>query len=79
MQQVESIEHKDEVAVQDAVLQTGVPHEVVGVEGGVFVSASAEYGEVRGQSDAPWQWYACGQSVVVVPCTDVSEVASVAR
>ena len=76
MQQVETIESKGQISVQNAALEAKVPNEVVGVELRVGVASTAEYGEVRAQSHLTRQWEACSQSVTVVPRADLLEVAA---
>lgn len=45
---VEAVEHEDEVALHGGVRQAGVPYEVIGVECGVVVAPAREHGEVGG-------------------------------
>ena len=49
MQQVETIESKGQISVQNAALEAKVPNEVVGVELRVGVASPTKYGEVRAQ------------------------------
>lgn len=78
MQQVETIESKGQISVQNAALEAKVPNEVVGVELRVGVASTAEYCEVRTQPHLTRQWEACSQSVTVVPRADLLEVAALA-
>ena len=78
MQQVETIESKGQISVQNAALEAKVPNEVVGVELRVGVASPTKYGEVRAQPHFTWQGEACSQSVTVVPCANLLEVAALA-
>ena len=41
---------------------------------GIIVAPATEYGEVCAQADAPGQWDAGRQAIVVVSCADVGKV-----
>ena len=76
MQQVEAIESKGQISVQNAALEAKVPNEVVGVELRVGVASSTEYGEISVQPHLARQGEACSQSVTVVPRANLLEVAA---
>ena len=76
VKQVETIESKGQISVQHAALEAKVPNEVVGVELRVGVASPTEYGEVRAQSHLARQGETCSQSVTVVPCANLLEVAA---
>ena len=48
-EEVEAVEHTDEVAVEETLRKAGVPNKLVGVHGMVGVTSTGVHGEVGGE------------------------------
>ena len=77
-EEVEAVEHADEVAVEETLRKAGIPDKLVGVHGMVGVASTGVHGEVGGKLQAPRQFDLGGEAVVEVEDVDSLKIYAVA-
>ena len=77
-EEVEAVEHTDEVAVKETFGYTSVPDKFVCIHCVVGIATAGVHGEVGGELEAPRQFDLSGETVVEVEDVDGLEVRAVA-
>lgn len=77
-EEVEAVEHTDEVAVKETLGEAGVPNKLVGVHGVVGVTPSGIHGEVGGELQVPRQFDLSGEAVIEIEDVDGLKICAVA-
>ena len=77
-EEVETVEHTDEVAVKEPFRQTSIPDKFVCIHYVVCVATAGVHSEVGGELETPRQFDLSGEAVVEVEDVDGLEVRAVA-
>lgn len=77
-EEVETVEHTDEVAVKETFGQTSIPDKFVCIHCVVCVATAGVHSEVGGELETPRQFDLSGEAVVEVEDVDGLEVRAVA-
>ena len=77
-EEVEAVEHTDEVAVKETFGYTNVPDKFVCIHCVVGIATAGVHGEVGGELEAPRQFDLGGEAIVEIEDVDGHEVHAVA-
>ena len=53
---IEAVEHDEEIAFEEGTREAGIPDEIIGVQQRVGIACSAVEAEIRRKVELPWQF-----------------------